>query len=145
MSKIKILVCCHKHCEIPEDPIYLPIQVGKALHDYDLGIQTDNQADGKACDNISDLNNVFSEMTAVYWAWKNMEKISPETEYIGLCHYRRFFYCKGSLKDSFLRRKTARALCTAKFFKRHWTYSMYQEVILFHPLGMKNCLSATQN
>lgn len=74
MSKIKILVCCHKHCEIPEDPIYLPIQVGKALHDYDLGIQTDNQADGKACDNISDLNNVFSEMTAVYWAWKIMKK-----------------------------------------------------------------------
>ena len=37
-SKIKILVCCHKPCELPKDDIFLPIHCGKALSDLDLGI-----------------------------------------------------------------------------------------------------------
>jgi len=38
-------------------------------------------------DNIARLHSCFSELTAHYWAWKNLEK----TEYIGFCHYRRYF------------------------------------------------------
>lgn len=37
-------------------------------------------------DNISKYNSIFCEMTAVYWAWKNLN-----ADYIGLCHYRRVF------------------------------------------------------
>jgi hypothetical protein len=84
-EKIKILVCVHKECELPKDDIYLPIQVGKALSDIDLGIQGDDTGD-----NISEKNKSFCELTALYWAWKNIKMIYPDIEYIGLCHYRRY-------------------------------------------------------
>lgn len=90
-SKIKILVCCHKPSELPQDEIFLPIHVGAAISSVDLGIQRDDQLNGGACDNISDKNKSFCELTAIYWAWKNIKKLYPDLEYIGLNHYRRFF------------------------------------------------------
>lgn len=82
--KIKILVACHKaDPNIRQDDIYMPIQVGKALHpELDLGFQCDNTGD-----NISKKNGSYCELTALYWAWKNLKDI----DYIGLCHYRRYF------------------------------------------------------
>lgn len=82
--KIKILVACHKaDPNIRQDDIYMPIQVGKALHpELDLGFQCDNTGD-----NISEKNGSYCELTALYWAWKNLKDI----DYIGLCHYRRYF------------------------------------------------------
>lgn len=82
--RIKILVACHKaDPNIRQDDIYMPIQVGKALHpDLDLGFQCDNTGD-----NISDKNGSYCELTALYWAWKNLKDV----DYIGLCHYRRYF------------------------------------------------------
>lgn len=82
--KIKILVACHKASDtIREDDIYMPVQVGKALHpDLDLGFQGDDTGD-----NISAKNGSFCELTALYWAWKNLKDV----DYIGLCHYRRYF------------------------------------------------------
>lgn len=82
MSKIKILVCCHKPDKFMSDDVYMPIQVGKANSKFDLGIQGDNEGD-----NISIENPHFCELTGLYWAWKNMKPV----EYIGLCHYRRYF------------------------------------------------------
>jgi len=38
-------------------------------------------------DSIARLHSAFSEFVAHYWVWKNL----PKTEYIGFCHYRRFF------------------------------------------------------
>lgn len=90
-SKIKILICCHKPCELPKDDIFLPIQVGAAISDIDLGMQRDDQVNGQPCDNISAKNKSYCELTAMYWAWKNIKKIYPVLEYIGLNHYRRFF------------------------------------------------------
>lgn len=92
-SNIKILVCCHKTCELPKDPdgILFPIQVGAAISDVDLGMQRDDQVNGMSCDNISAKNKSFCELSAMYWAWKNIKKIYPNLEYIGLNHYRRFF------------------------------------------------------
>ena len=90
-SKIKILICCHKPSELPEDGIFLPIHCGKAISSVDLGIQGDNEVNGQPCDNISDRNETYCELTAMYWAWKNIKKIYPDIEYIGLNHYRRYF------------------------------------------------------
>lgn len=82
--EFKILVACHKPVELlKKEPPYMPIHVGKQLHpEIDLGIIADN-----AGDNISEKNISFCELTALYWAWKNLKNI----DYIGLCHYRRYF------------------------------------------------------
>ena len=61
--------------------IYTPIQVGKAISEYNLGIIGDDTGD-----NISQKNPSYCELTAQYWAWKNVD-----CRYIGLCHYRRYF------------------------------------------------------
>lgn len=90
-SKIKILVCCHKPCDLPQNKMFLPIHVGAAISEMSLGMQRDDQLNGEPCDNISDKNRSFCELTALYWAWKNIHKIYPEIQYIGLNHYRRYF------------------------------------------------------
>lgn len=82
MSTTKIIVCCHKPDKFISDNVYMPIQVGKAISKFDLGIQGDNTGD-----NISKENPNFCELTGLYWAWKNMKPV----DYIGLCHYRRYF------------------------------------------------------
>lgn len=81
-KSIKILVAHHKEGLIINNNVYLPIQVGNVLHqDVKLGIQGDDEGE-----NISDKNSIYCEMTAWYWAWKNLK-----ADYIGLCHYRRYF------------------------------------------------------
>lgn len=89
----KILICCHKPCELPPDPdgLFLPIQVGASISDVDLEMQRDDQVNGEPCDNISAKNKSYCELTALYWAWKNIKKLYPNLEYIGLNHYRRYF------------------------------------------------------
>ena len=73
-----------------DDGILQPIQVGKALTDTDLHMQPDNSLNGQPCDNISSKNPSYSELTAIYWAWKNLKKLYPDVRYVGLFHYRRF-------------------------------------------------------
>lgn len=77
---LKILVATHKKYWMPSDEIYLPIHVGKE-NKQDLGYIGDNTGD-----NISLKNPNYCELTAVYWAWKNLK-----ADYIGLVHYRRYF------------------------------------------------------
>lgn len=91
MNDIKILVCCHKKAEVPEDVLYLPVHVGALHSSENLRIQKDCDVNDEKCDNISNKNNVYCEMTAAYWAWKNIEKTYCDIQYIGLCHYRRYF------------------------------------------------------
>lgn len=78
---IKILVAAHKEYRIPEDPIYIPIHVGHALVKQDFGWLGDDTGD-----NISIKNPNYCELTALYWAWKNLD-----ADAIGLVHYRRHF------------------------------------------------------
>lgn len=80
--KTKILVCCHKQDVWAKEEPYLPIQVGKAISNIDLGIQGDDTGD-----NISAKNASYCELTGLYWAWKNLKDV----DVIGLCHYRRYF------------------------------------------------------
>ena len=92
-EKIKILVCCHKKTDLPTNRhgILFPIHVGAALSNENLGIQRDDQFNGMPCDNISRKNKSYCELTALYWAWKNIKRMYPKLEYIGLNHYRRYF------------------------------------------------------
>lgn len=91
MSEVKILIATHKPYEFPNDSGYLPIQVGKEISQVNLGILADNTGD-----NISEKNASFCELTALYWAWKNLSGV----KYVGLVHYRRYFMGQGlQLKD----------------------------------------------
>lgn len=78
---IKVVIATHKQYEMPSDKMYIPVQVGRAVNKTPLPYIGDNS--GK---NISWKNANYCELTAVYWAWKNLN-----ADYIGLAHYRRHF------------------------------------------------------
>jgi len=79
MSTI-IFTMTHKAFTPPKDPMFVPIQVGRALG-KDLGYIGDDTGDS-----ISAWNPYFSELTGMYWVWKNFKTDGN----VGLCHYRRF-------------------------------------------------------
>ncbi|MQM61642.1 DUF4422 domain-containing protein [Lentilactobacillus buchneri] len=82
--KTKILVAAHKKFQMPRNQkLYFPILVG-AIYNYKQGINYQRDDEGV---NISKKNPSYSELTAIYWAWKNLKNIDA----IGLVHYRRYF------------------------------------------------------
>jgi len=81
MSKtVKVIIAAHKKYKMPNDSMYIPVQVG-AYEKESIGYQRDDEGE-----NISSLNPYFCELTGLYWAWKNLD-----SDYIGLAHYRRHF------------------------------------------------------
>jgi len=94
VKDVKVIVATHKKYKMPKDSMYMPIHVGRALKEEELGYQGDNLKE-----NISSKNPYFCELTGLYWAWKNLDN-----DYIGLVHYRRHFSNKAHLsKDIDLR------------------------------------------
>lgn len=79
----KIIIVTHKDYAMPKDDIYLPISVGA-----EAGLIQHFQADNTGI-NISSKNKTYCELTAIYWAWKNLDLDS--FDYIGVAHYRRHF------------------------------------------------------
>ena len=82
-----------------KNPIYVPIHCGKKLNvtfnnpnDFlpELGDDTG--------DNISIKNPYYSELTALYWIWKN-DNSGPD-DIVGLNHYRRYFAEHSGWMDS---------------------------------------------
>lgn len=81
MPDIKIVVATHKEYQMPEDSMYIPIQSGAVLNEKIVHYTPDCTGN-----NISEKNLKYSELTALYWLWKN-----ETAEYKGLAHYRRHF------------------------------------------------------
>ncbi len=80
-KNIKIFVSCHKPSIVVNNDIITPIQVGTALAKNKIpNILYDNVGD-----NISAKNRMYCELTAQYWAWKNIQ-----ADYYGFFHYRRY-------------------------------------------------------
>ena len=75
-----IIVATHKPYWVPDDPMYLPVQMGHAVHPA-CGYIGDDTGD-----NISERNANFCELTGLYWAAHNID-----SDYIGIVHYRRYF------------------------------------------------------
>ena len=82
MADIKIIIATTKKYRMPDDPIYMPLQVGASMKKAaNTGYAKDNTGD-----NISAKNASYCELTGLYWAWKNLK-----ADYVGLVHYRRYF------------------------------------------------------
>jgi len=97
MSQLKIVVAYDKSSEDnrdilqaldPSGEIYVPVMGGHALGDIPETF-ADMQGDDDG-ENISTLNPYVHEVSHLYWAWKNLDKLD-NPEYIGLCQYRRMF------------------------------------------------------
>nr|WP_228099577.1 DUF4422 domain-containing protein [Streptococcus danieliae] len=75
------MIATHKKASMPSNQeLYLPIHVGREGKE-DIGYTGDNTGE-----NVSLLNPYYSELTGLYWAWKNLD-----VDYLGLVHYRRYF------------------------------------------------------
>jgi len=82
-TQLRMLVCYYRDVYLrSKDSAYLEVQCGKDATGIDLEMQGDNTGL-----NISSRNRYWSEITALYWAWKNMGR----SDYVGLCSYRRYF------------------------------------------------------
>ncbi len=81
-NKIKIFISMHEFCYVPQNNLFAPIQVGTALTDE----RYENMFHDDEGENISKKNKMYCELTAQYWAWKNM----PDLDYYGFFHYRRY-------------------------------------------------------
>ena len=86
---VKIVVATHIPYETKDDELYLPVFVGAAASELNLPYQRDDEGE-----NISVKNRYYCELTALYWAYKNLDY-----EYLGLCHYRRYFQLNGKIMD----------------------------------------------
>lgn len=82
-GKINIYVSMHKDSYVAPNKYLIPIQVGTALAEEEIpGVLHDNTGI-----NISAKNKRYCELTAQYWAWKNVK----DADYYGFWHYRRYF------------------------------------------------------
>lgn len=107
MSKIKLLICYHKPAPLLKDNILTPIHVGRANAKKRMDPNSENYKwlmenliGDDTGNNISDKNDYYNEMTAIYWAWKNYDKLG-DPDYIGLMHYRRHFVLNENSLDVF--------------------------------------------
>lgn len=82
MKKIEMFVITHRKLflKVPEN--YKIIGVGKYGKENSKTILCDSIGE-----NIANKNANYCELTAIYWLWKNYDL----PDYIGICHYRRFF------------------------------------------------------
>jgi hypothetical protein len=79
---IKIYIFHYKNGSVLKtDPIYQPIMAGNALLSGAKSMTGDDTGE-----NISAKNKSYSELTGIYWIWKNTCQ-----DVTGTCHYRRFF------------------------------------------------------
>lgn len=86
-SKVQIFAFTHKRFDIgqPENveeyDIYKPLFVGAEGKEDTFGYLRDD-----AGDNISSKNCYYSELTGLYWVYKNV----TDADIVGTCHYRRY-------------------------------------------------------
>lgn len=84
MKKVRVFVAVHKAAKLyGDDKAYKFIHVGATKSPI---IINEAQRDDDADNNISNKNDIYCELTGLYYIWKNVHDV----EYVGLCHYRRY-------------------------------------------------------
>lgn len=98
MDSFKILVCCHKKTLRMDDPYFPAILLGSDFADENLKMEFQDAFWDNMGENIAQLHPFCAELTSIYWAWKNYDKLG-NPDYIGLFHYRRFFNFQAELTE----------------------------------------------
>lgn len=82
MKDLNVYVLSHKELQFKYEysDSYRFLEVGSYFHNEPVYDIRDNSGE-----NISNLNQIYTEITGHYWIWKN----APKTKYIGVEHYRR--------------------------------------------------------
>ncbi len=80
-DKIRIYTMTHKRFDESNIDLYKPLFVGAAGKDNTYGYLRDDEGD-----NISSKNCYYSELTGIYYIYKNV----TDVDIIGTCHYRRY-------------------------------------------------------
>ncbi len=85
---LKIYVMTHVPFEEPQSNIYIPLHVGREeyLKKAEAGDRLLSYTGDNTGEHISSKNMYFSELTGLYWVWKNVKDVT----YVGTCHYRRY-------------------------------------------------------
>ena len=140
----KILVAYHKPGYLLKNEIYIPIHAGRAvareqskdgmLPPQEIQWLYDNMIGDDTGENISTRNRYYSEMTAVYWAWKNFDKLD-NPDFIGLNHYSRFFTFKPDIpnKDARLYPSALDDDIAEEYLTLKWLPSLLREYDMIIP------------
>lgn len=81
-KEIRIYSFYYKDTTIPiADDLYIPVMAGNVIHPNQMHILGDDTGN-----TISKKNPYYSELTGIYWVWKNTQQ-----DVTGTCHYRRYF------------------------------------------------------
>jgi hypothetical protein len=95
LEKIRIYSFYYKLTAIPiQNELYIPVMAGNALLKSSASMQGDDTGDS-----ISEKNLSYSELTGIYWVWKNTSQ-----DITGCCHYRRYFTSVQEPTDSRIKR-----------------------------------------
>jgi len=125
MPNINIFVACHHPIFVPNHPLLIPIQVGAALTSERFpGFLYDDTGD-----NISSKNRSYCELTAQYWAWKNIN-----VDYYGFFHYRRYLFPAINAKKPYYVRHKASNLILEKL-----EYHRLEQIVLEYDLIVPKC------
>lgn len=118
---IKIYCFHYKNGQIINpDPIYQPIMAGNTQISGNQTISGDDTGE-----NISAKNSFYSELTGIYWVWKNTSQ-----EITGSCHYRRFFTAQA---EPFLYRLKRLLYFPAGLYKKRFGLIYTKNTSLFIP------------
>lgn len=117
---IKILIATHQLKVNFENEVFYPIQVG--VDSNNLIIDEKYYLDNSGI-NISSKNKNFNELTAYFWAWKNLD-----CDIIGLMHYRRLF--DFSYKKPIFKKDKSHAVVNVNFNDKRVIKSIRSEIIL---------------
>ena len=106
---VKIINVTHKPCSALNSDTIVTINAGRAcasqaskdgvLSAEQLQWLLKNTLSDATGDNISRSNRFYNEMTAIYWAWKNYDKLGNPSAF-GIMHYRRHFILKNKIRIS---------------------------------------------
>lgn len=77
---VRFFVCHHRPAPYFRNRYFIPIQAGRSV----VSTRLDYAVGDDEGENISSQNRYWSELTALYWIWKNVD-----ADWYGLMHYRR--------------------------------------------------------